>query len=176
MGRVDSGEINKPALERQWATQAARKGLNRDDRALWESSRYTVRPYVYFDKVLIAWTVVKGQPQIKEIFKVIGLDVSFQDGLQVRLYAEVAKTETLITHTPHRLLPNLDVFGWVPYFNEVRYASGNWDDPLSKKNLRLCVCLKMLDRGADRVPEGQHVLSELHVFREQWPQYADTRF
>jgi hypothetical protein len=180
MGSAVSGGIDRPTLEKQWANHEARLKLNKDDKALWDSSRYTVRPYVYYNKVLIAWTVVKGQPQIKEIFKVIGLDVSFQDGVWLRMHAEIAGCDVMLSHAPRRLLPNLEVLAWMPYFNEVRFASADWDDLNAKKNLRLHACFKMRSRGDEPVTglirEQHDFLSELHVFRELWPQYAVTRF
>lgn len=179
MGIAVTGEpIDRRALEKQWANHEAQK-LGHVDRALWQAARYTIRPYVYFNKVLIAWTVVKGEPQIKEVFKVTGVDMSFQGGVALRMYANVAKREITLTHSPRRILPNLDILAWVPFFNEIRFASADWGDLSSKKNLRLHVCLKMRENGDDmrvELVEGQDYLSELHVFREMFPQYRHTRF
>jgi hypothetical protein len=179
MGRATQGGIDRPTLEKRWANYEARLKLGREDKQLWDASNCTIRPYVYFNKVLIAWTVIRGQPQIKEIFRVIGIDASFQDGVWLRLEAEIAGREVTISHSPRRLLPNLDVISWVPYFNEVRFASADWEDLDAKKNLRLCACFKTRERGDGEnkliLPDHDY-LSELHVFREQWPQYADVRF
>lgn len=179
MGSIATGGIDRPALEKQWANQEARLKLGKEDKALWDAARYTVRPYVYYNKVLIVWAVIKGQPQIKEIFKVVGIDSNFQDGIWLRLYAEVAKREVLVTHSPRKLLPNINVFAWVPFFNELRFVSADWEDHNARRNLRLHACFKMHNSGDERnaaLAEGRDYLSELHVFREQWPQYSDTRF
>jgi hypothetical protein len=178
MGIAGQGGIDKTALEKQWANQEARSKLSKQDRTLWDAARHTVRPYVYFDKVLIVWTAVQGQPVIKEILKVSGLETSFQDGIWLRMHAEIAGRDITINHCPRRLLPNLDIFGWVPFFNEMRYASADWDDPGAKRNLRLHTCFKMRSDSRDirDVVEGHDYISELHVFRAIWPQYASTRF
>lgn len=178
MGKHISG-IDRPDLEKQWANYEARTKLSAEDKALWDSSAHTIRPYVYYDKVLIAWTVIQGQPQIKEVFKATGLDVSFQDGIWMHLDATIAARRVTVNHTPRRMLPDLDIIAWVPYFNEARFGSSDWNDLAAKKNLRLCGCFKMRSSGDDlRVPlvEGQHYLSELHVFRDLWPQYRSTYF
>jgi hypothetical protein len=177
---ISGSDIDRPALEKQWANQEARAKLSREDRILWDDSRYTVRPFVYYNKVLVVWSVIKGQPQIKEILKVVGIEASFQDGIWLRLYAEVAKREVMINHTPRKLLPSIDVIGWTPFFNELRYVARDWNDNNPRRNLRLHACFKTRGRG-DITPdsvlsEGQDFLSELHVFREQFPQYIDTRF
>lgn len=173
---TSAGPIDRPALEKTWANQEARLKLSKEDKALWDSARYTVRPFVYYDKVLVVWTILKGQPQIKEVLKVVGIDANFQDGIWLRVHAEVAKREILINHTPRRIL-DFDVFAWIPFFNEVRFVSPDWENPQARRNMRLHTCFKMRGRGDEPRPiEGQDFLSELHVFREQFPQYSDTRF
>jgi hypothetical protein len=175
-----SGQLDRPTLEKQWANQEALMKLSKEDRALWSTSRYTFRPFVYFDKIMVVWTVIKGQPQIKEVLKVVGIEASFQDGIWLRMQAEVAKREIMINHSPRRILPGLDVIAWVPYFNELRFVGPDWDDPSTKRNLRLHACFKMRTRGdvdpGSVIAEGHDFISELHVFREQFPQYASTRF
>lgn len=178
MGTAVRGGIDRPLLEKRWANYEARQTLSAEDRGLWDACQYTVRPYVYFNKVLIAWSVVQGQPQIKEIYRVVGLDVSFQDGIWLRMHAEVARRDVTINHVP-RKLPGADVIAWVPYFNEVRFCSPDWDDPDANRNLRLHACFKMRDRADTQgafIQEGRDHLSELHVFRALWPTYKDVRF
>lgn len=174
MGSRQSGVIDKSAYEKQWASHEARQKLSKEDRHLFETARHTFRPYVYFDKVLVAWTMVQGEPRIKEVFKVVGIDVSFQEGIWLTMYAEVAKRELRISHSPRPLL-DLGVFAWVPFFNELRYASPDWEDPDARKNLRLHACFKT-PSSPDHTVEGHTYLTELHTFRETWPQYAKTRF
>lgn len=176
MGNSGTGGIDKNSLEKQWAGREARLKLSPDDRALWNSSQCTIRPFVYFDKIMIAWSVEKGQPQVKEVFKVNALDVSFQDGIWLRMHAEIANRDIVINHTPRRLLPDLKVFGWVPFFNELRFVSADWADVDARKNLRLTACFKTVQSDGAPLREGAHYISALHAFREQWPQYADTRF
>lgn len=174
----NTGEIDRPALEKQWAANEARLKLGREDKALWDAAHYTVRPYVYYNKVLLVWSIINGRPQVKEVLKVVSIDASFQDGIWLRLRAEIAKKEIQINHTPRRLLPGLDVIGWVPFFNEMRFVGGpDWNDVNARRNLRLHACFKMRSRGDEHRPvEGHDYLTELHVFRDQFPQYADTRF
>lgn len=169
--------LDKGTLEKEWANAEARLKLGKDDRAAWNKLTYTVRPYVYFDKILIVWTFEKDQPQVKDIFTVTSLDASFQDGLWVRAKSKVTGYEALLTHTPRRLAPGLDVFAWLPFFNELRFQSADWNNPAAPRNLRLAVCFKMQEHPqATRLHEGVRYLSELHTFREQFPQFRDTRF
>ncbi len=170
-----SGGIDRSAYEKDWANAEARLKLGGDDRQQWGASKYTVRPFVYFDKILIVWTLLKGQPQIKDIVAVVGIDISFQDGLWVRLKSKVTNNECVVNHTPRRIL-GLDIFAWMPFFNEMRYAGADWHDPEASRNLRLSCCFKMRHKPDETLIEGSQYLSELHVFRSRWPQYADTRF
>lgn len=176
MGNESNPGIDKAGYEKVWANHAARLHLSEADKTLWHASRYTMRPFVYFDKILIAWTVLKGVPQIKDILHVTSLDASFQDGIWLRVQSKVHKgPEHMVTHVPRRL-PGLEIFAWLPYFNELRYASAQWEDPSLPKNLRLAVCFKMRSKPDFPLVEGEDYLSELHTFREQFPQYAHTRF
>lgn len=174
MGNETSG-INKDALEKQWAQQAARQGLSPEDRNIWNELRYTFRPWVYHDKILIAWAYASGEPVIKDIFNVVNLDVSFQDGIWLKLVSKVHKSrEVSVTHTP-RPLPGLKVFAWVPFFVDARFVSADWDKPEAPRSLRVAACFKMAGRP-DILSPGQDHLSELHVFRETFPQYRSTYF
>lgn len=176
MGSVSSGNgFDRAAYEKEWANAEARLKLSSDDKAFWDTCKYTVRPFVYFDKILIVWSALKGQPQIKDILAVTSVDGSFQDGLWVRMRSKVTQQEFVVNHTP-RKLPGLDIFAWVPFFNELRYVSASWDDPMAPRNLRLSVCFKMRHKPDDMLVENEVYLSELHVFRDRFPQYANTRF
>ena len=75
---------DKATLEKDWAAAEARLRLSRDDKAAWNTLGYTVRPYVYFDKILVVWTIIKGEPQVKDIIAVTDIDGSFQGGLWVK--------------------------------------------------------------------------------------------
>ncbi len=174
-GSDRTSSIDRNALEKEWANREARLTLSDEDKKLWSSSRYTVRPYVYYDKILIAWHLQNGQPQVKDVLVVTGLDVSFSEGIWVRIKSKITSREVLVRHTPRRL-PGLNVFCWVPFFNELRFTSGDWEDVQAKRNLRLSLCFRMPDRPDDNLAEGVDYLSELHVFREKFSQYRDTRF
>lgn len=167
---------DKATLEKEWANAEARR-LGKDDRASWQRLGHTVRPYVYFDKILIVWTLKKGEPQVLDIFTINGVDVDFTSGVWVNGTGKVSGHNITITQYPQRLAPGLDIFAWLPYFNEMRYVSQDWDKPGMARALRLSACFKMTeDPRKGRLRESVHYLSELHVFREQFPQYADTRF
>jgi hypothetical protein len=175
MGSITAGQ--KAALEKQWANNEARLKLSGADKTSWRSLSHTIRPFVYYDKTLIIWSLVKGQPNVKDILAVTNVDGSFNEGLWVHIKSKVTGLTTIIDSTPRRLMPGLEVFAWMPFFNEVRYTGADWNDPAASRNLRLAVCFKMAaDPHAPRLHEGLHYLSELHVFRETFPQYADTRF
>jgi len=169
-----SGAIDKDGYEKQWATAAARQNLSQEDRLIWNESRYTIRPYVYHDKILIAWSYANGEPVIKDIFTVQSVEVSFQDGVWLKLVSEVNRRETIITHTPRRL-PDLKIFGWVPFFLELRFASADWDNPALARSLRMSACFKMMGKP-DVFVANQDFLTELHVFRDMFPKYQHTRF
>lgn len=171
-----SPALDKSALERAMAGAEARQKLNTKDKQAWDAFRTTVRPFVYFNKILVAWTLSKGQPQILDIFTVTSANISFQDGLWIVLESKVKDEEVIIDHTPRRLSADLQIFGWMPFFNEMRYHGPDWHDPNSPKNMRLTACFKMVAAPSSAVSEGVHYLSELHVFREQWPQYQATKF
>lgn len=176
MGSNVGTGIDKPALEREWIGDEARK-LGKDAKARWMSLAYTVRPYIYFDKILIVWAYVNGQPQVKDIFTITSVDGSFQGGLWAHAKSKVTGDEIVITHQPRRLAADLDVFAWLPFFNELRYVSADWNNPVAPRNLRLSACFKMAeDPRNTRLKNDQHYLSELHTFREQFPQYRTTRF
>lgn len=167
---------DKATLEKEWANAEARK-LGKDDKAAWQRLGHTVRPFVYFDKILVVWTLKKGEPQVLDIFTVNGVDVDFTSGVTINASGKVSGHDITITQYPQRLAPGINVFTWLPYFNEIRYSSQNWDNPSLPRALRLSACFKMTeDPRRERLREGIHYLSELHVFREQFPQYADTRF
>lgn len=176
MGTAVLTPADKATFEKEWAAAEARLKLGAEDKAKWMALGYTIRPYVYYDKILVAWTLVKGQPQIKDIFQAIAVDATFQGGLWVRLKSKVTDTEVILTHTPQRLTKDLDIFGWLPYFNEVRFASADWNNHTLPRSMRLNACFKMGANPAPRPKENSHFLSELHAFREQFPQYRDTRF
>lgn len=167
--------LNKGALEREWASYEARLHLPSQDRADWDTLRFTTRPFAYYDKIFVAWHVHKGEPHVKDILTVVGLDASFREGLWVRLQSEVRKQEFIVSHRPRRLF-DLNVFAWIPFFNELRYVSADWNDPAASRNLRLSMCFKMRHKYEEMLEEGVDYLSELHNFRSRWPQYRDTRF
>lgn len=177
MGSKSGNEtpIDRQQFEKTWANHAARLSLGDEDKALWATTRYTIRPYAYFDKILVAWTFEKGQPKVKDILTVLDATISFQDGIWIRIKSKVSQREQLLTHTP-RKVTGLSVFGWVPYFNELRFASSDWDNPEAPKNLRLSVCFKMQERPDSPLLENIDYITELHVFRRQFPQYHGTRF
>lgn len=168
-------KLDKGSLEREWANHEARLHLSPEDRSVWDALKYTVRPFVYYGKIFIVWHLVKGEPQVKDILNTVGIDASFRDGLWVRLRSEVTKEEFVITHKPRRL-PGTGVFVWLPFFNEMRFVSADWMDPMAPRNLRLSVCFKMRHKHEEILEEGTDYLTELHTFRSRWPQYKDTRF
>lgn len=175
MGHMVTGGLDKPALEKEWVGAEVRLKLNDADKATWAGLGWTIRPFVYYDKLLVAWTLVKGLPQIKDIFQAIAIDATFQSGLWLRLKSKITDTEVIVTHTPQRL-GGLDIFAWMPYFNEVRFASADWNNLTLTRNMRVTACFKMAEDPSRRPREGKHYLSELHTFRAQFPQYKDTRF
>lgn len=175
MGNAMTGQ-DKAMLEKEWIAAEARLKLSPADKAKWAGLGCTIRPYVYYDKLLVAWHLVKGQPQVKDIFQAVSVDANFQGGLWVCLRSKVTNEEITLTHTPQRLSADLDIYGWMPFFNEVRYASADWNNLKLPRNMRLTACFKMVDNPDVRAREGQDYLSELHIFRERFPQYSDTRF
>jgi hypothetical protein len=175
MGIENTG-IDRSALEKRWANEQARLTMQtEEDKALWAACRYTVRPFVYYNKILLAWRPVKGQPVIQEVLTVTDINVNFQTGTWVHMKGRVSGQEVVITQVPRRILPNLDIVAWMPYFNEMRYSSQDWENPLSTRNLRLSACFKTRDKP-DLIVEGQDYLTELHMFRERFPQYSKTSF
>lgn len=170
-----SGKIDKGSLEREWANHEARLILSPDDRAAWDDMRYVVRPFVYYDKIFIVWHLVKGEPQVKDIFTATTVDASFRDGLWVRLRSSVTSQECIVSHRPRRLLDS-GVFVWVPFFTEVRFVSADWSDPAAPRNMRLSICAKMRHNHELLLEERCDYLTELHSFRARFPQYRDTKF
>ena len=179
MGTSNIGErsIDKSALEREWAEDEARLKLEPEDRETWNRLGFVIRPFVYFDKILIAWSYQDGLPVIKDIFTVLYMDGSFQGGLWVRIKSKTTGVESVLRHQPQRLAPGLDIFAWLPFFNEVRFVSANWNNPTLSRAARLSACFRMVgDPRREALLSGRDYLSELHVFREQFPQYSQTRF
>jgi hypothetical protein len=171
-----SAAIDKGALERDMASSEVRAKLSARDRSVWEALRWTVRPYVYYDKILIAWAYTKGRPEILDVFTVESIECSFQQGMWARLRSEQLGEQVIVTHTPRRLSPELRIFAWLPFFNEVRFHGPDWHNPNSPKNLRVSMCFKMPMSPKEPLREGVHYISEMHTFREQWPEYSTTRF
>lgn len=169
--------LDKATLEKEWANTEARLRLNREDKGTWDALGHTIRPHVYFEKILIVFTALKGEPQIKDIFTAVAMDGSFQGGLWVRMKSKVTGVETILNHAPQRLAPGLGIFAWVPFFNEVRFTADE-RNPNSPRNLRMSACFKMTEdpHGAGLLREGLDYLCELHVFRSRFSQYASTRF
>ena len=170
------GGIDKATYEKEWANTEARARLNDTDKAKWAEMGHTIRPFAWWNKIFIVWTYVKGQPQIKEIFNTVSMDASFTDGVWVKLKSTITDRETIITQYPTRLAPGLDLFAWVPYFNELRFASAEWSNPSLPRSLRMSVCFKSKFDPDKTSREGIDFISELHVFRERFPQYRETRF
>lgn len=168
-------KLDKSALEREWVANEARLTLSPEDRIAWDTLRYTMRPFAYYDKIFIVWTLVKGEPQVKDILTVNAIDASFRDGLWVRLESDVTKQEYIVGNRPRRL-GNLGVFAWLPFFNEVRFVSADWNNLTAPRNLRLSICFKMRHKFEEMLEERTDYLTELHAFRSRWPQYRDTRF
>ena len=164
----------KSGYEKEWANNEARLKLSSEDRAIWNCCKCTIRPHVYFDKIFIVWSVKQGVPEILDVLTVESVDATFEMGIWVHAASKLTKAKHVITHTPRRL-PGLDVFVWVPFFNEIRFASNDWNDVTAPRSLRVSLCFKTRD-NKQRLVEGQHYVTELHVFRDQWPQYASTRF
>lgn len=177
MGTEHAGSsIDKASYEKKWANHLARLNLNSSDKVIWNQSSWTIRPFVYYDKILVAWTIVRGEPQVKDILAVTSLDASFQDGVWITLQSKIlGGPSQLVTHSPRRL-NGLDLFVWVPFFNEMRFHGPEWDNPMSPRNLRLTMCIKMQSDPNHIYQDNRDFISELHVFRERFPQYADTRF
>lgn len=168
-------KIDKDGYEKAWATALARQNLSPEDRTLWNEARFTIRPYVYHDKIFIVWSYKGGQPVIKDVFTVTNVEVSFQDGFWLKMLSKVHKgREVMVSHSPRRL-PGLNVFAWVPYFMETRFASADWEDPTLTRTLRIQACFKMAGKP-DKFFEEQEHLTELHVFRETFPSYRSTKF
>lgn len=177
MGTRNTGGIDKATYEKEWASTEARSRLNPADKAKWAEMGHTIRPFAWWNKIFIVWTLVKGSPQVKDILNVVSMDASFTDGVWIKLKSSVTGNETIITQYPQRLAPGLDVFAWVPYFNELRFASAEWSNPSLPRSLRLSVCFKTIaDPVQMRLKEGIDYIQELHTFREQFPAYRDTRF
>ena len=166
--------LDKVHYEKEWAAQEARLRLDTESRSKWESAAYTFRTFVYFKKILVAWQKHGTEIVVKNVFTVISMDANFREGIWVRVRDRDNK-EHVITHTP-RLLGDVNVFAWVPYFNEVRWHASDWSDPTSPKALRLAACFKTQFSPHEPLHEGQDYLSELHVFRSQFPQFAKVRF
>lgn len=177
MGSSNLAGSSRPNIreyESKWASAEALTKLSKSDYMTWTQLRYVIRPYCYFNKIFIGWTLQHGVPSVKDVFTVVGLDVSFQEGVWVRLRSATSAREVIINHTP-RKLPNVEVFMWTPFVNEFRYAGPDWEDPNSPKHLRISSCLRM-QHGPEFLEEGADYVWELHEFRHRFPQFKDTRF
>jgi hypothetical protein len=166
--------LDKVRYEKEWAAQEARLRLDSESRSKWEASTYTFRPFIYYKKILVAWEQRGASIVVKDVFTVVSMDANFREGVWVKVRDQSGK-EHIITHTP-RLLGDSNIFAWIPYFNEVRWHAGDWTDPTAPKSLRLAACFKMQYSPNDPLLDGQEYLSELHVFRHRFPEYAKTRF
>lgn len=167
----------KAVLEKEWANAEARLKLGQDDKSVWSALRHTIRTFAYYDKIFVVWALIKGEPVIRDVFTVQSVDATFQGGLWIKASGKISGHEAVITQTPQRLAPGLDIFAWVPYFNELRYASGDWSNYNLPRHLRSSVCLKMRHDPEDRfLGEGVVCITEMHLFRQRFPQYSQTRF
>jgi len=177
MGNATTGQPGKLSIreyEARWVNAEAMLKLSKAEAALWTRFRYVIRPYCYFNKIFVAWTYRQGVPIIKDVLTVMGIEVSFQEGVWMRLQSSTSAREIAINHTP-RKLPNVDAFMWTPFVNEFRYAGPDWDDPNSPRNLRISSCIRM-QHGHEFMEEGADYVWELHEFRSRFPQFKETRF
>jgi hypothetical protein len=166
--------LEKTQLEKSWAEHEATNKLTPTEFALWKRMGHLFKPVAYHHKIFIAWTMQGDTPQVKEVFTVQSVDCSFQAGMWITVYAKVANTHFTLDYTP-RLLPGVDIFGWLPHFNEARYVSRDWSDMSQPMALRMNLCLRMMVTP-ERLQENRDYIQEVHVFREMFPQYSETKF
>lgn len=169
-------EAERIRLEFTWANGAVREATP-DDADAFQGLRHGSRMFVYPDKLLIAWSLDAGLHDgvtIHNVYRVTGIDCDFLEGIRLVL-CDQQDQRHLISHVPIRL-PGLDVFLWMPAFNEVRFTPKDWFKPMRPTQFRVGLNFKQTRSLAGGPEEGCHYFSELVDFRRRFPHLSDLRF
>jgi len=172
--RVQLTPPERTRYEQIWAGQMARENLNPQDLLLWEQCRQVIRPHAYYNKIYVVWSLQGGAPVVRDVLAVVEASLALQTGIHIHLASRETRDNYVITASPSRI-GNFEIFAWVPYFNEVRFAGRDYSKP-GGRNVRTTLCFKTFAPVGAPPVEGQDYISELHVFRKDWPAHADTRF
>jgi hypothetical protein len=165
---------DKLRYEHNWASRALKNLGDKDLSEAWHTHRCVKRSNLFLNRVLVAWHVVDGDVKVQHVFKVVGCGLSFTEGPWVVLQDE-AQHRYVIGTVPCRL-GGLNVFPWLPRFNDVRFTPTEWDNANSPPMLRIAMVYRQGHDLKDGPVEGVDYLSDLNDFKRQAPKYRDARF
>lgn len=164
--------LDKPALEREWIEWLA-QAFQGAQRRLWNRLGYVHRLAARDNSTYIIWEVVDGSPLVRDYATVVDMVASFKQGLCVKLCLssdpQVINTKHFeVSHAPVQL-NNYPLFMWIPFFNEMRFASYFWSNPQAARELQFSLCVKQQSDSETVLVNGEFHVTLLSKFQKQWP-------
>lgn len=156
--------------EHNWANRAVKDGLPTATKALWHTFRHASRVHAFPHRTYVVWHLVDGLPVVLDTVRIADVSLSLERGVTVLLKLSKELGCQLVSSTPSKL-PGLDVFFWVPAFNEVRWCPNDWNDHGSARILRIALNFKQMRSLANGPVEGAHYLNELEDLRKLYPDF-----
>lgn len=166
-------EAERVHLEHSWANRAIKDNGSPVDRGLWSNFRYSSRTHTHEKKRYVAWHLVDGKVEILDVLRLECASLSLDYGIGLTLSRRDG-TRHAVTSTPSRP-QGLDVFFWVPAFNDVRWLPTTFADAGSERLLRVAMNFKQA-RGCKPAVEGTHYVEEFAEFMKHHPEHETTNF
>lgn len=158
-------------MELNWAEHLV------DDEAvpLWRRLTYSSRMHCFLDKTLIVWRQEDERVEVLDQFKLQDISLSAESGPEAHLVGLDGERIKLSTQPVQ--IADYPLFVWLPAFFEARYAPLNWHRADSPRTLRIPLNFKQTARfGSSHHRTGSIFIDELHRFKEQHPEHAETWF
>lgn len=106
-----------------------------------------------------------GQPEIIDVLRVTGIDMSFTAGIVLTLSSGTTADRLRVSAHPREILPG--VFVWIPPFAEVRHVPVHFDEPASTWHLTVPMFVRT-EAGCG-IEVGQTSVMTRKEFCDRWP-------
>lgn len=158
---TNEAPLDKRKLEVTWADQQAHRTLTKQDLGIWKACSSAHRVYLSPGYKLVHWRLLAGQPTIISNY-ILEEVVTGAKGTRYLLGQNLVKFQ--FTHKPS-LLPDTDIFIWVPYFNELRHKPDGEDFLEGGGHTSVSLCIKQRSNPIHNPTPGHDYFTTLQEFQ-----------
>ena len=159
-----NGPLDKRVYETLWARHMAATTLTQADHKTWLSYRSVDKIYLGSSDRLVVWQRIAGRNQAVKHLRFVGMELC---GGELTYTFSCDKTTFVVDHFP-KWFSDLQVFLWIPHFNEMRNQPDDWNHPDEPFHLTFGLSLWQKSNPVKEVVSGHSYCTTERTFLNQW--------